>query len=89
MGCKRQSNVSDKVYARHRTSTRIYRGIIPPAKEFKCMDCGKQALDYDHPDYSKPDLLEPVCKKCHKKRGIQRGQFNIQRRQNGQFAPIF
>ncbi len=34
-----------------------------------CVDCGKQALVYDHRDYNKPLDVEPVCQSCNIKRG--------------------
>jgi hypothetical protein len=47
----------------------VHRGKLPPAKECVCVDCGKQARDYDHRDYSKPLEVEPVCHPCNLKRG--------------------
>ena len=44
-------------------------GLLPAAKEFQCVDCGKQALDWDHRDYNKPLDVEPVCRSCNKLRG--------------------
>lgn len=34
-----------------------------------CVDCGKQAHDYDHRDYSKPLQVDPVCRRCNLMRG--------------------
>lgn len=45
------------------------KGDLPPAKEFQCVDCGKQALDWDHRDYNKPLEVETVCRRCNKLRG--------------------
>lgn len=44
-------------------------GIIPPASELKCFDCGSEAECYDHRDYRKPTHIWPVCAKCDAKRG--------------------
>lgn len=60
-----------------RTSTRgrlhsaIKSGHIPPAKNYRCVDCGKQAAEYDHylgyaPEYAL--VVHPVCIPCHAKR---------------------
>lgn len=35
----------------------------------KCKDCGIQASEYDHRNYTKPLEVEPVCGDCNKKRG--------------------
>lgn len=34
-----------------------------------CVDCGSPAKEYDHRDYNKPLVVEPVCKRCNQKRG--------------------
>lgn len=47
----------------------IASGILPRAKELKCVDCGAQARDYDHRDYNKPLDVQPVCRRCNKLRG--------------------
>src|SRR5688500_869090 len=48
----------------------ILKGILPKiTHETKCVDCGKKARDYEHRDYSKPLLVEPVCRSCNIKRG--------------------
>ena len=44
----------------------IYCGKIQCASSFKCAFCQKQAKQYHHPDYAKPFLIVPVCRKCHK-----------------------
>ena len=48
----------------------IENGTIPKIKsDTKCVDCGKSAQCYEHRDYSKPLLVEPVCYSCNGKRG--------------------
>lgn len=47
----------------------VMNGRLLPAKDCKCVDCGKQAQCYDHRDYRKPLMVEPVCKSCDGKRG--------------------
>lgn len=47
----------------------VKKGLLQPAKQCTCVDCGKQAMDYDHRDYNKPLEVVPVCRSCNKKRG--------------------
>ena len=47
----------------------IKHGVLPKASSLACVDCGKQAFDYDHRDYLKPLDVEPVCRSCNLKRG--------------------
>jgi hypothetical protein len=47
----------------------IARGRMQKASAFACVDCGGQARDWDHRDYTKPLEVEPVCRSCNKKRG--------------------
>jgi hypothetical protein len=47
----------------------IKRGELTPANQNFCVDCGKQARDYDHRDYAKPLDVVPVCRSCNKLRG--------------------
>jgi hypothetical protein len=35
----------------------------------QCVDCGKRALVWDHRDYTKPMLVDPVCYSCNGLRG--------------------
>lgn len=34
-----------------------------------CVDCGAEAMVYDHREYAKPLDVEPVCVSCNKRRG--------------------
>ena len=45
-------------------------GMLKPAKDCVCVDCGSSAKHYDHRDYSKPLTVEPVCQSCNAKRGM-------------------
>lgn len=36
---------------------------------FKCVDCGEPANCYDHRDYNRPLIVDPVCKGCNIRRG--------------------
>ena len=53
-----------------RTKVKVYadRGKIPKATDCKCADCGIQAQEYHHEDYSKALDVIPLCKPCHIKR---------------------
>lgn len=47
----------------------IRTGLLQPAYEFDCVDCGMAAVEYDHRDYSKPLIVDPVCRPCNVRRG--------------------
>jgi hypothetical protein len=48
----------------------IKKGLLPPIdKNTKCVDCGAPAKHYDHRDYNKPLIVEPVCQICNIRRG--------------------
>ena len=47
----------------------IAHGRMQKAAALTCVDCGGQARDWDHRDYSKPLQVEPVCRACNFKRG--------------------
>jgi len=59
---------AEKHLARTVIYNRVVNGIIPKASALKCVDCGTQAKEYDHRDYSKPKDVDAVCEKCHTKR---------------------
>lgn len=46
----------------------INNGLIPPLKGLLCVDCGKDAEHYDHREYLKPLVVEPVCRSCNYRR---------------------
>lgn len=46
----------------------IERGELVRVSNLVCVDCGKQAQEYHHPDYSKPLEVFPLCRVCHNKR---------------------
>lgn len=64
-----RKGITDNERARRILNSAIYQGFLPPAKIFKCEDCGNKAEHYDHRDYSKPLEVVPVCKACNNKRG--------------------
>lgn len=47
----------------------IRRGALRHPKLLLCVDCGRQAFDYDHRDYSRPLMVAPVCRRCNVLRG--------------------
>lgn len=55
--------------ARYVISRMIRRGEKERASAHLCVDCGAQARDWDHRDYSKPLDVEPVCRGCNVRRG--------------------
>jgi hypothetical protein len=44
-------------------------GELPPASTLPCIDCGTVAYCYDHRDYYKPTVVDPVCRSCNVLRG--------------------
>ena len=55
--------------AHARVHAAISKGLLTKASNCLCVDCGKQARDYDHRDYNKPLDVQPVCRRCNKLRG--------------------
>lgn len=56
-------------FAAHKAVKRaVYCGDLPLVSTCDCRDCGIQAAEYHHEDYSKPLDVEPLCISCHKKR---------------------
>lgn len=49
----------------------IKRGLLPDLKsgDYACADCGDVAHEYDHRDYGRPFDVDPVCRRCNKRRG--------------------
>ena len=46
-----------------------YKGYIGKPKNQKCVDCGKKATDWEHRNYSRPLIVEPICRSCNLRRG--------------------
>lgn len=44
-------------------------GLLADPKTLKCMDCGKNAKYWEHRNYARPLLVDPICQKCNIKRG--------------------
>lgn len=69
-GCADKANGSGGASQAHRAVQKaIKAGDLPAANTLTCVDCGTQARDYDHRDYSRPLDVQPVCRSCNKKRG--------------------
>lgn len=66
---KRQYKGNPNNLSRRLVSTAIRLGVMRPASEFNCVDCGGAAAHYDHRDYNKPLDVDPVCTRCHGARG--------------------
>lgn len=47
----------------------IRAGALQPPRSFACVDCGAQAIEYDHRDYNRPLMVDPVCRSCNLRRG--------------------
>lgn len=47
----------------------VRTGVLVPAKELTCVDCGSLAREYEHREYLKPFDVVPVCHACNLKRG--------------------
>lgn len=48
----------------------VRSGSLDRPNSLFCLDCGRKAQVYDHRDYNFPLDVDPVCRKCNKKRGI-------------------
>lgn len=57
-------------YLAHQAVAKARRaGLLASPREHKCADCGAQATEYDHRDYSQPLAVDPVCRRCNVVRG--------------------
>ena len=48
----------------------IERGDLPRADTQICIDCGCNATEYHHEDYTKPLEVLALCRPCHRKRHL-------------------
>jgi hypothetical protein len=48
----------------------VLRGELPPPVTLACVDCGRQAAEYDHRDYEQPLVVVAVCRRCNRRRGF-------------------
>jgi hypothetical protein len=61
--------VSGSVLAHRAVHMAVKKGQIPPATVYKCVDCGRDACQYEHRSYDKPLDVAPVCRSCNRRRG--------------------
>jgi len=54
-----------KVKAKNTIKLLVRRKEIPSVKTLRCSMCSKSAQHYHHPNYSYPDKVIPLCRKCH------------------------
>jgi hypothetical protein len=47
----------------------IRSGRLRHPSMYYCADCFKRATEYDHRDYTKPLVVDPVCHTCNSRRG--------------------
>lgn len=47
----------------------IRAGVLPHPTKLKCADCNCAAVEYEHRDYNKPGVVEPICRRCNLLRG--------------------
>lgn len=47
----------------------VNAGYIPPASNFRCVDCNLRAYGWEHRDYNKPLDVVPTCQSCNRLRG--------------------
>ena len=63
-----EKNNPEKCAAHDMIGSAVRRGDLPRISTCDCVDCGIQATEYHHEDYSKPLDVEPLCRMCHIKR---------------------
>ena len=66
--CRDKANRVKAAAHKITTAARLM-GLLPAASTLLCADCGEQAKFYDHRDYSKPLVVQPVCHSCNILRG--------------------
>lgn len=42
---------------------------LPSPRGLRCVDCGGEAIEYEHRDYNRPLDVQPVCRRCNLHRG--------------------
>lgn len=58
----------------------IRLGNLEHPSQLKCIDCGVQAEQYDHRDYTKHLEIQPVCTRCNIRRGPGAPNLHLRRR---------
>jgi hypothetical protein len=62
------AHLAEGIRASSKITRAIKRGQLEPAKTHLCVDCGSQARDWEHRDYTKPLAVVPVCRPCNQRR---------------------
>lgn len=73
-----KARYEDKRLSHQAVTHAVRSGALPSARTLTCTDCAGPATEYDHHiDYSEANRLkvQPVCRPCHVKRGVERGSF--------------
>jgi hypothetical protein len=66
-----ESTRKDRIRAQGLVNSRVKRGLL--ARKCQCEECGDVGrMDAHHEDYTKPDMVEWLCRKCHTKRHWQK-----------------
>ncbi len=60
----------EKYAAHNAVRVAVRRGDLPKVSTVSCVDCGIQASEYHHEDYTKPLDVEALCVSCHNKRHL-------------------
>ena len=60
----------EKYAAHNAVRVAVRRGDLPKVSTLSCVDCGIQASEYHHEDYTKPLDVEALCISCHNKRHL-------------------
>jgi hypothetical protein len=63
--CRWRDNHPNKLNAHIAVNAAVRKGELPPATDCVCADCGCQATEYHHEDYSKPLEVIPLCREHH------------------------
>lgn len=65
---RRRRAIANPAHARVKKA--IERGKLPRLDgSILCKDCGVPAQVYDHREYAKPLQVDPVCRRCNRRRG--------------------
>ena len=78
-----QRRLLDKLAAPAHQAVRkaILAGLLPALDgSVACVDCGKEAVAYDHREYSRPLDVDPVCQRCNLFRGPAKEHMSLVKR---------
>lgn len=67
---KRGREAQDRTSGAHDQERRARKAVADLPKPTKCASCGKAgAVEWHHPDHSKPNAVKALCSSCNKKAG--------------------